>query len=83
MTSPESKQPRKRYPKIKKLTIVIEARESSDGSSVSMSINGKALEKIFQDGVDNWIQIKGSIHHLIGEIGLTKHGRNVTITSEP
>jgi hypothetical protein len=77
------KQPRKKYPKIKRLTIVIEARESSDGSSVSMSINGKVLEKIFDDGVDNWTQLKGCVHQIIGEIGLTRHGRNVKITSEP
>lgn len=78
-----AKQRRLKYPRIKKLTITIEAKERSDGADVSIGINGKVIGKIFQDGEDNWTQIKGAVHHLIQEIGLTRFGRDVMITSEP
>lgn len=73
----------RRRPAIRKITIVIEARESSDGSDVSTTTRGKAIERIFQDGGEDWTFLKGAAHQVISVIGLSRHGRDVTITTEP
>jgi hypothetical protein len=67
----------------RKITIVIEARKSDDGSDVSTTTRGKAINRIFDNGGEDWTWIKGAVHQVIAVIGLSRHGRDVTITSEP
>lgn len=68
---------------VKKITIVIEARDRSDGSDVSTITIGSAIDRIFVTGGRDWDYIKGAAHQVISVIGLSKHGRDVTITTEP
>lgn len=72
-----------RRPLIRRLTIVIEARGSSDGSDVSTGVHGKAVSRIFDKGDEDWSRIKGAAFQAISAIGLSRYGRDVTITSEP
>lgn len=63
--------------------IVIEARKKSDGSDVSTGVEGKVAERIFQEGGDDWTHLKGAVHQVISVIGLSRHGRDVMIKTEP
>ena len=73
----------RRKPKVSRLVIVIEAREKSDGSDVSYKVEGKAVEKIFDEGGQDWTDLKGAFFKAISVIGLSRHGRDVTIRTEP
>lgn len=67
----------------KKLTVEISYYAKPDGSDVSIRIQGKTLNEIFQDDEPRWNNIKDAVHDMIAEMGPLGPGRKVTIRSTP
>lgn len=74
---------KRRRPNVRRLTIDIEERDSHDGSSIGIYVDGMWIDEVFSEGDMPWNNIKGAVMALLEEIGLTKNGRRVSIHSEP